>query len=118
MTALTFISYLAIILHAVSIGLGVVILCSAWYTLRPAKGVHLMWWHVLAITCAVWGWHSLFLLRVISDLNLFGTTAVLPGTIPSWYLYTATFFLALADAAFWLILKVQRGRLRLQRGGA
>ncbi len=117
MALTTFVSYLAIVLHAVSLGLGAVILCSAWYTLRPAKGVHLMWWHILAITVAVWILETLLLLRVISDLRLFGTTTLLPGTNPVWYLYTATFAFVLVDVSFWLIYKVQRGRLRLQRGG-
>lgn len=114
---LTLTSYLAIVLHAVSIGLGVVILSAAWQTLRPSRGAHLMWWHVLAITVGVWVWHTLFLLRVVSDLMLFGSEAFLPGTVPTWYLLLGTAILLLDDVAFWLILRVQRGRLRLQRGG-
>ncbi len=114
MKTISFLSYLAVVLYAVNIGLGVVILASAWETLRPGKGVHLAWWHVLVITCVVWGWEALFLLRVISDLNLFGATNLLPGTIPSWYLIFATALLLFGDVAFWLILKVQRGRRRLQ----
>jgi hypothetical protein len=114
MTLLTAISYLAIALHAVSLGFGAVILWAAWFTLRPAKGVHLMWWHILAITVGVWGWHSLFVLRVVSDLRLYDTTTLLPGTAPLWYLCVGTAILALDDVAFWLILKVQRGRRRLQ----
>ncbi len=109
-----FISYLAIVLHAVSIGLGIVILVSAWQTLRPPRGVHLAWWHVLAITIAVWNWHSLFALRAISDMGLFGAANVLPGTVPTWYLVFATGNLLLGDVALWLIFKVQRGRRRLQ----
>ncbi len=111
----TIFSYAAIVLYAISIGLGIVILISAWCTLRPGKGVHLAWWHVLAITIALWNWHALFALRVVSDLNLFGATNVLPGVIPTWYLIFATSNLLLADVALWIILKVQRGRRQLQK---
>jgi hypothetical protein len=103
-----------VVLHAISLGLGVVILWSAWKTLRPARGVHLAWWHVLAITVAVWGWHTWFTIRVVSDLGLFGTTDILPGTVPTWYLVGGMAYLVLGDVAFWLILKVQRGRRQLQ----
>ncbi len=113
---ITAVSYAAIALHAISIGLGAVILMSAWQTLRPPRPVHLMWWHVLAITIGVWFWHSLFLVRVISDLRLFDLEPLLPGTIPTWYLFLGTAVLLLDDVAFWLILKVQRGRRQLQKG--
>lgn len=111
----TLVSYLAVLLGAASYGLGGVICWSAYKTLRPPKGIHLMFWHVLAVTLGVWGFHALFLVRVISDLNAFDTLSLLPGTVPTWYLTTATTFLALNDTAFWLILKVQRGRRQLQR---
>ncbi len=109
------ISYLAVALHAISLGLGAVILWAAWFTLRPAKGIHLMWWHILTITVAVWILQTLFILRVVSDLRLFNSTTLLPGTVPSWYIYIATFSLVLADVAFWIILKVQRGRRQQQQ---
>lgn len=112
---LTTISYVAILLATVTFGLGGVICWSAYQTLRPARGVHLMFWHVLAITVGVLGFHVLFLVRVVSDLDLFDSISVLPGTIPRWYLITGTLLLALNAAAFWIILKVQRGRHRLQR---
>ncbi len=115
MTIIMFSSYLAIVLHSISIGLGTVILMSAWQTLRPPRGIQLMWWHVLAITAGVWFWHSLFLLRVISDLRLFNLEPLLPGTVPTWYLFLGTAILLLDDVAFWLILKVQRGRRQLQK---
>jgi hypothetical protein len=108
------VALVTVVLHAVSIGLGAVILWSAWKTLRPARGVHLMWWHVLAVTVGMWGWHFLFTIRVVSDLNLFGTTDLLPGTLPTWYLVVGMVTLVLDDVALWLILKVQRGRRQLQ----
>lgn len=108
------VSYFDVVLYAISIGLGLVILWAAWYTLHPPKGVHLMWWHILTITVAVWILQTLFIIRVISDLRLFNSTTLLPGTIPSWYLYIATFSFILSDVAFWIILKVQRGRRHIQ----
>lgn len=108
-------SYIAILLGAVSYGLGTVICWAAHETLRPRRGVHLMFWHVLAVTIGVWGFHTLFLVRVLSDLNLFDSVSFLPGTVPLWYLITGTGLLALNDVAFWIILKVQRGRRQLQR---
>jgi hypothetical protein len=104
----------AVVLHAISIGLGSVILWASWITLRPAIGVHLMWWHILAITIGVWLWHTLFVIRVVSDHRLFGFGDWLPGTVPAWYLLVGTIGLLLDDVALWLILKVQRGRLQLQ----
>lgn len=110
------IRYLAILLGSASYGLGAVICWSAYQTLRPARGVHLMFWHVLAITIATWAFHALFLARVVSDLDAFDSLSLLPGTIPTWYLVTGTLALALTDVAFWIILKVQRGRRQLQKG--
>ncbi len=112
----TIVSYLSVALYAINIGLGIVILISAWDTLRPGKGVHLAWWHVFVITCVVWGWEGLFLVRVISDLRLFGAASLLPGIVPMWYLIFAFLLLLFGNVAFWLILKVQRGRRQLQRG--
>lgn len=74
-----------------------------------------MWWHVLTITLGVWGWHTLFALRIVSDVQIFGLDDLLPGTIPMWYASVGLFLLFLDDFALWLILKVQRGRRILQR---
>lgn len=110
--------YVAVGLHAVSVALGVVILHAAWETLRPTGGVHLMWWHVLAITLGVWGWHSLFVLRMMSDAGDFGTAELFVGPSPTWLIGIGFLLLILDDLALWLILKVQRGRYRLQRNGS
>lgn len=115
---LNLLRYVALFLGSISFGLGGVIIWSAWSTLRPRRGVQLMFWHVCAITLSTWGFHVLFLLRVVSDLPIFVSYALFPGIIPFWYLLTGALFLALNNVAFWLILKVQRGRRYIQRRGA
>lgn len=97
---------LCLVLYAVSLGLGGTILVYARHTMRPRRsGPGLMYWHILSITLALWGWE---LVALVPILGLYEEQAPL-----IWRGPTFIAFALLTNFALYLILKVQRGRLAL-----
>lgn len=100
---------LCVCLFAVSLGLGGTILVTARQTMRPKTGngkLGLMWWHILTITVAVWGWEFAALVPIFQLLS----GAAAPTYLGPGFIALAT----LTNVALWLILRVQRGRLKIQ----